>query len=195
MTELAEGSKNSRSDHHSSIHSCALVKKIVYTHCGIKSIKNGTMQVAFMLIGTCNIVTVISALLLNLHIFETTSTGASCIAQFGDQALFLAAASALALTTPWNFATLEAKNWKKLKGNQYGIQTQNLIGIAVPLSLMLVYSTLIVLCLNGIEFLNNGVCPNINGRRGVYTCLVWLSLFCFLHTTFVCFLLRGGWVS
>jgi hypothetical protein len=146
------------------------------------------MQVAFMLIGAFNIVTVVCALLLNLHVFEESSQNAVCIAQFGDQALLLASLTALVLSTPWNFSTLELRG-VPIDSKAHG-QVSSLVSLAIPLSLLLVYCTLIVLCLNGIDFLDDGVCPNINGRRGVYTCLVWLSLFCFLHTTLVCFVLR-----
>ena len=146
------------------------------------------MQFAFLLVGVFNIVTVTCALLLNLHVFEDQSEQYSpCVAEFGDQALLLAALTSLALATPWNFATDEAKIGRK---NTSKSHTEFVVAVAVPLSLLLIYATIIVLSLNGTDFINEGRCPNVHGRLGIYTCLVWISLFAFLHTTLVSFSLR-----
>lgn len=185
MTELAEGSRKSKSAHHSPIQDYRVLLQGIYTLV-FRTTKD--MQLAFLLVGVFNIVTVTCALLLNLHVFEDQNEQhALCVAEFGDQALLLAALTSLALATPWNFATDEAKASRKYTLNSH---LEFVVGVAVPLSLLLIYATIIVLSLNGTDFINDGRCPNVHGRLGIYTCLVWISLFAFLHTTLVSFSLR-----
>lgn len=134
------------------------------------------MQTTFIAVAALNLAAVVVAVLLNLNAFDTAEE--RCNSLLGDHALLLAAVSALVLTTPWH------------KSTQLGKRPDPLVVTAVPLALLLTYAACIVIALNGKDFLDRGECPSATGRRGAYTSIVWLSLFCFLHTTLICFAMR-----
>ena len=134
------------------------------------------MQTTFIAVAALNLAAVILSLLLNLNAFDAAEE--LCDSLFGDHALLLATVSALVLTTPWH------------KSTQLGKRTDRLVVTAVPLALLLTYAACIVIALNGEAYLDRGECPSASGRRGAYTSIVWLSLFCFLHTTLICFAMR-----
>jgi len=134
------------------------------------------MQLTFTIVAVINLAVGIVAALLNVGAFDEGHE--ECDALFGDHALFLAAISALVLTTPWHVATQSAK------------RKNALVTTAVPLTLLLTYASCIVLALNGELLIDRGQCKSANGRYGAYASIVWLSLFCFLHTTAVCFITR-----
>ena len=72
------------------------------------------------------------------------------------------------------------------EGNNY-TSPGFLIFTSVPLTLLLVYLSIIVLALNGNELIAEGNCPATNGRQGAYSALVWLDVFVFLHTVVLTF--------
>lgn len=132
------------------------------------------MQPTFLIIAVINLVVAIISALLNAGAFD--SGHEACDALFGDHALLLAASSVLVLTTPWHIATQSTKHKTPLAT------------VAVPLALLLIYATCTVIAINGEEIIDLGQCKSANGRYGAYASIVWLSLFCFLHTTAVSFI-------
>lgn len=141
------------------------------------------MNLVFVAVAAVNVVSFVLGLLLNLHVFDDGAI--SCEARFGDQALVLATISALVLTTPWNFVITERQI---VNGPHGGVASPEfLITASVPLTLLLLYLSIVVLALNGNELIRTGVCPSTNGRRGAYSALVWLDIFVFLHTVVVAF--------
>ena len=137
------------------------------------------MYFVFVVVGAISVVILILAFLLNADAFDDVSSG-DCTAGFSDQALLLAALSALVLTTPWNIAITNIQTSKLL-----------IVTLSVPLTLLLLYATIITLALNGAVLVNGDeVCGQDSGRIGVYAALVWLGLFNFLHTTLLGFYKR-----
>ena len=142
------------------------------------------MNLVFTAVASINVVAFVLALLLNLHVFDDEI--ATCEARFGDQALVLASIAALVLTTPWNFVITHQHKTGIRESNNYA-SPGFLIFTSVPLTLLLVYLSIIVLALNGNELIADGSCPSTNGRQGAYSALVWPDVFVFLHTVVLTF--------
>lgn len=142
------------------------------------------MNLVFTAVASINVVAFVLALLLNLHVFDDEF--ATCEARFGDQALVLASIAALVLTTPWNFVITHQHSSGVRDRHSY-TSPEFLIFTSVPLTLLLVYLSIVVLALNGNELIAEGSCPATNGRQGAYSALVWLDVFVFLHTVVLTF--------
>ena len=117
---------------------------------------------AVILIGVAQIATVALCLAFQFDAFDTSISCPNIL--FEDDGLLLAQFTGLVLTTPWNI--------------ERSLTTSFVFIVSAVL--FLTFATSILIAENSLVYLQD--CNDTSGKRGAYTCVLWINLFCFVHT-------------